>query len=69
MNNKLDVYKELRDSIDPESDFYTLINVRVSRYEINLIKYNLDKEERHKLVLNAIEKILDNFINIRMSFG
>lgn len=67
MNNKLDLYKELRDSIEPGTEFYNLINVCVSRYEINLIKYNLDRDDRHKLILNAIEKILDNFINIRFN--
>ena len=58
------MYKQLRDSITPGSEFYALINICVARYEINLIKYNLSHQEKHKFIVDAISKILDQFIMI-----
>ena len=62
--DKLEIYKQLRDSITPGSEFYALINICVARYEINLIKYNLTRQEKYKIVVGAITKILDQFTMI-----
>ena len=61
--DKLDQYKRLRDSITPELEFYTLINLCVSRYEINLIKFNMTHQQKYKDIATALEKFLDQFIN------
>jgi len=62
--DKLELYERLRDSITVGTEFHALINICVSRYEINMIKYNLTHELKYKTVSDAICKILDQFITL-----
>ena len=69
--DKLESYKELRDrarshaqNYTNDESYYNLVNTCVCMYEINLIKYNLTSDEKYKLSLNTISKILDVFLNI-----
>ena len=55
-------YKQLKDSL-PNNN---LIQVCVTRYEINLIKFNLTKDNKYEIILKAIGKILKTFINYRI---
>lgn len=57
--NQLNQYKEIF-----QSGQNILANVCVARYEINLIKYKLTRDNQYILVLNAIEKILNTFIDL-----
>ena len=62
--DKLTMYRRLKDAIPSTAQYYNLINICVSRYEINVLKYDITREDKYKLILHAIEKILDNFIDI-----
>lgn len=57
--NQLNQYKEIF-----QSGQNILANVCVARYEINLIKYKLTRDNQYILILNAIEKILNTFIDL-----
>ena len=53
-------FKELKASL-PDN---RLIQVCVDRYEINLIKFKLTECSKYEIILNALGKILDTFMNI-----
>ena len=53
-------YKELKNSL-PDNK---LIQVCVDRYEVNLIMFKLTEDSKYEIILNAIGKILDTFMNI-----
>ena len=63
MIDKLQRYIQLRDNLSDNN----LIRVCVARYEINLIKYELTKNEKYKLIMEAIGKILDTFLDIEFA--
>ena len=62
--DKLIRYKDLLDRTEPSNPSYNLIKICVSRYEINSIKYNINLETKYLIIMGAIEKILDQFIDI-----
>ena len=62
--DKLIRYKDLLDRTEPSNPSYNLIKICVCRYEINTIKYNINHETKYLIIMNAIEKILDQFIDI-----
>ena len=53
-------YKQLKDSL-PNNN---LIQVCVTRYEVNLIMFNLTKESKYEIILKALDKIIETFLNI-----
>ena len=65
INDRLARYIQLKENL-PNNN---LVQVCVARYEINMIKYLLNKEHKYLLILNAIEKILDQFLDIEFSSG
>ena len=53
-------YKQLKDDLPNE----ILIQVCVTRYEVNLIMFNLTQESKYETILKAIGKILETFMGI-----
>ena len=53
-------YIQLKDSLPNNR----LIQVCVTRYEINLIMFNLTKENKYEIILKALGKIIETFMNI-----
>ena len=53
-------FKELKYSL-PDNK---LIQVCVDRYEVNLIMFKLTEQNKYEVILNALGKILDTFMNI-----
>ena len=58
--NNLDRYKQLKANL---SNNY-LIQVCVDRYEVNLIMFNLTKQNKYEIILKALGKIIETFLNI-----
>jgi hypothetical protein len=55
-------YNQLKDSLPNNR----LIQVCVTRYEVNLIMFNLTKENKYEIILKALGKIIETFINIEI---
>ena len=56
--NNLIRYKELKDSL-PNNN---LIQVCVTRYEVNLLMFNLTQDSKYEIILKALGKILETFL-------
>jgi hypothetical protein len=53
-------YKQLKDNLPNEN----LIQVCVTRYEVNLLMFNLTQDSKYDIILKALDKILETFMNI-----
>jgi len=60
--DRLEIYKQLLSSIPTDSDAYQLINVCVTRYEVNVNNYFTTRNEHYKTVALALANILNQFI-------
>ena len=58
--NNLNRYKQLKANLPTNK----LIQVCVDRYEVNLIMFNLTKEVKYEIILKALGKIIETFLNI-----
>ena len=57
-------YKQLKDSLPTNN----LIQVCVTRYEVNLIMFNLTKENKYEIILKALDKIIETFLKKEYSY-
>ena len=62
--NNLNRYKQLKENLPNNY----LIQVCVTRYEVNLIMFNLTKQDKYEIILKALGKILETFLNIEFKF-
>ena len=58
--NNLVRYKQLKDNLPNEN----LIQVCVTRYEVNLLMFNLTQDSKYEIILKALGKILETYMNI-----
>jgi hypothetical protein len=62
INDRLARYKQMRDEFPAEN----FLNVCIARYEINMIKYDINNGSKYLAILNMLENLMDQFYELAL---